>query len=413
MTSLDIEAFKVKRLIQYLDGLKGNGTSMITLVIPPGEQISKTSKMLTDELGAASNIKSRTNRLSVLTAIQSAINRLKNYSHRAPANGLVLFCGEALLADGKEKKINIDFVPYKPISGGGYMCDSCFHTDSLLPLLENEDRFGFIIVDGSGCLYGYLQGSNKQVIQDFSVDLPKKHGRGGQSSVRFARLREEAYQHYIRKCCEGAINCFIKNDVPNIKGLILAGSANFKQKIFDSNLFDPRLKPIVLKIVDISYGGENGFNQAIAATGDCLSMVKINQERAILTQFFTEIAKDTDKSVFGVKQVMDAIESRAVATVIAWDEFSGMRLELKSGKIVYTLPNQNANKVEEEIVNSVSVLDYLAENYAKFGFDLMLVSDKSDQGSQFAKGFGGLGGILRFAMDVDLLDGDEDAEDFW
>ncbi len=38
---------------------------MISLIIPPRDQISRISKMLADELGTASNIKSRVNRLSV------------------------------------------------------------------------------------------------------------------------------------------------------------------------------------------------------------------------------------------------------------------------------------------------------------------------------------------------------------
>lgn len=53
---------------------------MISLIIPPGGQVSLVSKMLTDEAGTASNIKSRVNRLSVLSAITSTQNRLKLYS---------------------------------------------------------------------------------------------------------------------------------------------------------------------------------------------------------------------------------------------------------------------------------------------------------------------------------------------
>ena len=41
----------------------------------------------------------------------------------------------------------------------------------------------------------------------------------------------------------------------------MAGSAAFKNELHNSELFDGRLKSIVLKIVDVSYGGENGFNQ--------------------------------------------------------------------------------------------------------------------------------------------------------
>lgn len=33
----------------------------------------------------------------------------------------------------------------------------------------------------------------------FSVELPKKHGRGGQSALRFARLRMEKRHNYVRK----------------------------------------------------------------------------------------------------------------------------------------------------------------------------------------------------------------------
>lgn len=39
-----------------------NGTSMISLITPPKDQISRINKMLADEYGTASNIKSRVNR---------------------------------------------------------------------------------------------------------------------------------------------------------------------------------------------------------------------------------------------------------------------------------------------------------------------------------------------------------------
>ena len=69
-----------------------NGTSMISLIIPPKDQISRVQKLLAEEYGTASNIKSRVNRLSVLGAITSTQQRLKLYN-RVPPNGLVVFCG--------------------------------------------------------------------------------------------------------------------------------------------------------------------------------------------------------------------------------------------------------------------------------------------------------------------------------
>merc|ERR1719333_1299053 len=232
--------------------------------------------MLTEEYGTASCIKSRVNRLSVLSAITSTQQRLKLYN-RTPANGLILFCGEVLTEDGKEKKLTVDFEPFKPINTSMYMCDNKFHTEALAELLESDEMFGFLIMDGNGCLYGTVQGSSKEILHKFSVDLPKKHGRGGQSALRFARLRLEKRHNYIRKVGELATQMFIPNgERPNIKGLIVAGSAEFKQALTtDTDLFDLRLANIVIPpLLDVAYGGEPGFNQAIELSSETLKNVK-------------------------------------------------------------------------------------------------------------------------------------------
>lgn len=105
-TSADrnVEIWKIKKLIKSLEMARGNGTSMISLIIPPKDQISRVSKMLADEFGTASNIKSRVNRLSVLGAITSVQHRLKLYT-KVPPNGLVIYCGTIVTEEGKEKRL--------------------------------------------------------------------------------------------------------------------------------------------------------------------------------------------------------------------------------------------------------------------------------------------------------------------
>lgn len=134
-------------------------------------------------------------------------------------------------------------------------------------------------MDGNGSLFGKVQGNTREIVNQFKVDLPKKHGRGGQSANRFARIRTEKRHNYLRKVAEECTKAFITNDVPNIKGLVLAGSAEFKNDLQKSDLFDPRLAPIVIKVVDISYGGELGFNQAIELSMDALKNVKFVHEK--------------------------------------------------------------------------------------------------------------------------------------
>ena len=142
-----------------------------------------------------------------------------------------------------------------------YLCDNKFHTEALSELLESDSRFGFIVMDGNGTLFGTLAGNTREVIHKFTVDLPKKHGRGGQSALRFSRLRDEKRHNYVRKVAELAVQHFITTDKVNVTGLVLAGSADFKTELSQSDMFDPRLASKVIKVVDVSYGGENGFNQ--------------------------------------------------------------------------------------------------------------------------------------------------------
>jgi peptide chain release factor subunit 1 len=59
---------------------------------------------------------------------------LKLYT-RVPDNGLVIYCGTILTDDGKEKRVNIDFEPFKPINTSLYLCDNKFHTEVSTHLL--------------------------------------------------------------------------------------------------------------------------------------------------------------------------------------------------------------------------------------------------------------------------------------
>jgi peptide chain release factor subunit 1 len=45
-----------------------------------------------------------------------------------------------------------------------------------------------------------------------------------------------------------------------------------------------------------------------------------------------------------------------------------------------------------ELVESQPLLEWLANNYKTFGATLEIITDKSQEGSQFVRGFGGIGG---------------------
>ena len=43
--------------------------------------------------------------------------------------------------------------------------------------------------------------------------------------------------------------------------------------------------------MDVSYGGENGFNQAIELSAESLSNVKFIQEKKLIGRYFDEISQ--------------------------------------------------------------------------------------------------------------------------
>lgn len=421
-----VEVWKIKKLIKALEQARGNGTSMISLIVPPRDQTSRVNKMLSEEYGTASNIKSRVNRQSVLSAITSTQQRLKLYP-KVPTNGLVIYCGTIMTDQNKEREVLVDFEPFKPINTSLYLCDNKFHTEALAGLLESDEKFGFIVMDGNGALFGLLTGNTRTVLHKFSVDLPKKHGRGGQSALRFARLRLEKRHNFVRKVAEIAVTQFIPDGQKvNVTGLILAGSADFKTDLLNSELFDQRLKAKVLKTVDVSYGGENGFNQAIDLASETLGNVKFIQEKKLVQRYFDEISKDTNKYCFGVADTMLACQQGAVEILIVWENMEHVRVDLENPQtgehIIKILSKQEMadmsnfvdkdSGVELETREQESFVDWLAAHYKDFGTQLEFITDRSQEGAQFVQGFGGIGGLMRYEVNFEVYDEPEEDDDW-
>lgn len=421
--NLFLEQFKLKRMIKKLEGARGNGTSLITLIIPAGKKISDFTTLITEEIGKGENIKDRVNRQSVITALNSVKEKLKCYT-RTPKNGLALFCGNGVLeGHHNERKIMIAVEPFKEINVKIYNCGDSFDVAPLKSLLVASERYGFVIVDGNGALFGVLQGDTRTVVNHFTVDLPKKHGKGGQSSNRFARLRTEKRLIYTKKICEETTKAFVTDSRPNVDGLVLAGYADFKNNVVDNQFFDQRLKPIVLKVVDISYGGDAGFVQAINLAQDCFRNVRLVQEQRVIDRFYSQVTFDTGKFCSGVEHTMRNLHDKLVEALIVFDQLDYQIVELRlktPPKAGVALPNEKRHlKLKEVegktvwverttgteyvIVDYEPLIDWIGENYTTFNCELHLVTDKSPQGNQFVKGFGGIGALLKCKTELTQL----------
>ena len=113
----------------------------------------------------------------------------------------------------------------------------------------------------------------------------------------------------------------MNTNLPNVNGLIFAGSADFKDVLAGSELLDARLKKIIIKHVDISYGMESGFQQAIELSADVLNDVILLKETKIINEFLDQIARDTRKYCYGLVDVVRCLEMGCVDTIIVWEDF--------------------------------------------------------------------------------------------
>lgn len=53
----------------------------------------------------------------------------------------------------------------------------------------------------------------------------------------------------------------------------------------------------------------------------------------------------------------------------------------------------------EHAVDPQPLLEWLIEKYRDFGANVELITDSSQEGAQFVRGFGGIGGILRYKVE--------------
>ncbi|VDN43036.1 unnamed protein product [Gongylonema pulchrum] len=144
--------------------------------------------------------------------------------------------------------------------------------------------------------------------------------------------------------------------------------------------------------------------------------------QSIVSFYFVQ---DSGKYVFGVDDTLVALEMGAVEILICWENLDITRYQLKnpaSGdeKLLYLRPDQETNKkhftdpatgTELELIDSTPLLEWLANNYKSFGATLEIVTDRSQEGAQFVRGFGGIGGLLRYRVDFQLSGLSEEIEE--
>lgn len=363
-----------------------------------------------------------------------------------PPNGLALFVGLVDEDDGKmgrSSMVSIGLEPLYPLHRFVYLCDKRFHTEFLREQLDmNATRFGFMIVDGNGANYYAISDVHQELLWSLrDPSLPKKHHKGGQSSNRFARIREEKRDQYVKKLAKNANKVFIESTNTHkvwVSGILVAGFGDVKNQLVECKELDPRIREKVVEVLDIQYGSEIGLREALAKGSTSMKELGYNTERKVASDFMAAVAND-GLVCYGHEDTLWAITEGVLETLVVHDSLSLRRVQLKNKStmaertLILSSSNDtngaastaasasagfgpkpgapSSQALEWEVIKDELLIDWLLESTSLNGANLQLVSDETSEGKQFVLGFGGIGGFLRYRIELPSISGPLDADD--
>ena len=357
------ERQKLRKFINNLALVRGRHTELVSVYIPAGYDIQKIINHLQQEQGTASNIKDAKTRKHVQEAIEKMIRHLKLF-RKTPPNGLAVFSGNISNKEGKVDIQVFSIEPPEPIGTRLYRCSQTFILDILKDMLEHKEQYGLIVIDKREATLGILKGTAIQKLTKLTSGVPGKIKAGGQSAMRFARLREGAAKEFYKRVSEACNKEFLGKE--NLKGILIGGPGPTKEEFLD--YLNQQLKDKVIGIKDITYTDEQGLHDLVDKSQDVLAKEVIAEEKLIMQKFFNLLAKEPNKVAYGLENVKKALNYSAVETLLISEETDEKLIEELEEKAEATKAN------------------------------IQIISLETREGQQL-KDLGGIAAILRFAVE--------------
>lgn len=161
-----------------MEQFRGRHTELVSVYVPAGYNINESSSQISDEQSTASNIKSKSTKKNVMTALEKIVRHLKLFK-KTPPNGLVVFCGNISKKEG-EADIKIwSMEPPLPMNQKIYWCGQTFVLDPLRDLTREKEVYGLIVMDTSEGDIGLLIGKKIQIQRHIDSLVPGKTTKGG------------------------------------------------------------------------------------------------------------------------------------------------------------------------------------------------------------------------------------------
>ncbi len=119
--------------------------------------------------------------------------------------------------------------PPKRITKGNYICDTKFHLDYLIPLYEQHNYDGGVLISGDELRFYHVNQYESKLIYQQNINQMRKHNKGGSSSNRFQRSRENKKDRIINHIVDLIEEYYYDHDSNkiNVMNLLIGGPSNF------------------------------------------------------------------------------------------------------------------------------------------------------------------------------------------
>ena len=406
-----LERYKLKKLVKELDRKTGRGTELISLYIPPSRRISDVIAYLREELSTADNIKSKSTRKNVQSALESIMQRLKLY-RKTPPNGLVVFCGVVPRAGPGTEKLEIYLIePPERLDVFLYRCDSRFHTEFLKEMLAEKKCYGIILLDRSEATFALLKGRRVEVLDNITSGVPGKHSAGGQSQRRFERIIEQLAHEFYKRVGEYATKYFLNLHKQGVlAGILIGGPGPTKYDFVNKDYMHYELKQKVIGVFDIGYAGEEGLRELMHKASEKLREVRHIQERKLVQELLYYIATKPENVAYGINEVLSLLNDPRLKVVLASEALDEKPVVVgyckscgekvlylpKSREEVYQIKELKCKRCKATTadIRVISLLEYLIEELEGKRARLEIISAETEEGQQLLKAFFGLAAFL-------------------
>jgi peptide chain release factor subunit 1 len=308
------ERRKLKEFVKELSPYRGRHTELVSVYVPHGYDLVKITQHLEQEKDTASNIKSTSNRKNVQDALEKMIQHLKVVVQRTPPHGLAVFSGNISEREGQQEFKVWTIEPPAPMNQRLYRCDKQFILDPLKQMMDDQNEYGLVVLDGRDATIAILRGKTIIPIKSTHSEVPGKMRAGGQSAPRFQRLRAGALNDHFKKIASYMKDEFLPRQY--IKGIIIGGPGTTVNNFLNKNHITGDVQKKIIGVKDLSYTGEFGLRELVEKADDILSKEDIIREKKLMKKFFLLLSIQEGKVAYGKDKVMQLIKEGIVDTVI-------------------------------------------------------------------------------------------------